>query len=262
MVTRTYNWIPSPPDPRDILMTPLHPIQKFFTKPIPTSVDLRSKCSTIVDQGDLGACTGNAIASGLREYMLLNFGGPAFTRLSRLFVYYEERAAEGTTNEDSGANLRDGMDCILKLGVCKEALDPYNITMFTEAPSKAAMADAPNYKVSKYMRVMGIQAVKECLAAGYPVVAGMDVYSQFESQEAAKTGIVRIPSTFEKPIGGHAVTIVGYQDTPKFSPGYWKGGGKWIMRNSWGADWGDKGYFYLAYDYTNLGYMTEFWTAR
>lgn len=257
-IKRTYNWIPSPPDDRDIKFKP--PLS-FFAAALPTSVDLRQKCSPVVDQGDLGSCTGNAIASGLREFMLLKTG-KAFDRLSRLFVYYEERVAEGTTTQDAGADLRDGMDCILNLGVCRETLDPYNIKQFTIAPSAAAIIDAKNYKITKYMRVTGITAVKQCLAQGYPVVAGMDVFNQFESQEAATTGIVRIPVRNEQPIGGHAVTVVGYVDTPKYSPGYWKGGGKWIVRNSWGKTWGDKGYFYLAYDYTNLGYMNEFWTAR
>jgi len=261
MAEHVYNWVPSPPDPRDILLKPLHPFVSLFTPALPPSVDLRPYCSPVVDQGDLGSCTGNAIASGLREFMVLKSGAP-LKRLSRLFVYYEERAAEGTTDEDSGANIRDGMDCILKLGICTETLDPYNINTFKNPPSAQALAEAKDYKVTKYMRVAGLLAVKQCLAAGYPVVAGMDVFNQMESKEAATTGIVRLPALHEQSIGGHAVTVVGYVDTPKYSPGAWKGGGKWIMRNSWGANWGDKGYFYLAYDYTNLGYMTEFWTAR
>jgi C1A family cysteine protease len=260
MANHTYNWIPSPPDSRDLIFKP-PTIKTLFAIQPPTSVDLRKQCSPVVDQGALGSCTGNAIASGLREFMLLKSSTP-FVPLSRLFIYYQERVAEGTTLQDAGADLRDGMDCVLNLGVCRESLDPYHISQFTEAPTPEAMADAAKYKISSYMSVKGITSVKQCLAQGYPVVAGMDVFNQFESREAATTGIVRIPPLHEQPIGGHAVTVVGYQDTPRYTPGYWKGGGYWWMRNSWSENWGIKGYFKLAYDYTNLGYMQEFWTAR
>jgi C1A family cysteine protease len=192
--------------------------------------------------------------------MLLK-AGKSFVPLSRLFIYYQERVAEGTTMQDAGADLRDGMDCLMHLGVCREVLDPYNIANFTVAPTSVAVADAANYKISKYLRVNGINAVKQILASGMPVVAGMDVFKQIESSAAATTGIVSIPKTGEQAIGGHAVTVVGYQDTPRYTPGYWKGGGYWWMRNSWGKDWGVEGYFRLAYDYTNLGFMSEFWAG-
>ena len=254
-----YNWKPSPVDERDfIFQAP----KSLFARALPSSVNLTGKCSPVVDQGQLGSCTGNALASGLREFMALRGPDKACPRLSRLFVYYEERVAEGTTNEDAGANIKDGMDCLLNLGVCSEILDPYDITTFMQPPTLAALDNAHFYKIKQYQRVNGLLGVKQVLASGNVVVAGMDVFSQFESDEAATTGIVRLPALNELPLGGHCVTVVGYYDTPRYHPGSWRGGGYLIVRNSWGVNWGLGGYFKIAYDYVNKGYMNEFWTAQ
>jgi hypothetical protein len=68
----------------------------------------------------LGSCTENAIASGLREYLLLK-DGQTLTRLIRLFLYWHERRQlEGTVNDDSGAYIRDGMKVLNKIWVCPE----------------------------------------------------------------------------------------------------------------------------------------------
>ncbi len=53
----------------------------------------------------------------------------------------------------------------------------------------------------------------------------------------------------------HDVVIVGWDDTfnrNKFSNTP-PGDGAWIVRNSWGSDWGDDGYFYLSYYDTYAG---------
>lgn len=203
------------------------------------------------------SCTANAWVSGLREFLVLKAKQPLSQRLSRLFLYYEERKEENEIQEDSGANLKDGGDCLVNYGVCTEFLDPYNIATFTQAPSAAAIKEAVDYKVSKYMQITSLAAIKACLAQGYPVVMGMNVYNQMESDQAAQTGIVSCPRQGEQPLGGHAVTIVGYTDTKS-----WKGGGYLIVRNSWGTSWGLQGYFKIAYAYVTLGYAFEFWTAR
>lgn len=254
-----YNCVRSPRDTRNFLfLEKQYPTSQVV---LPPSVDLRSQCSPVVDQGQLGSCTANAIASGLREFLILK-NKHALVRLSRLFLYYEERAAEGTISQDSGANIVDGMKCLLKLGVCRENLDPYNISTFTSPPSSAALMEAKDFKVSKYMSVVGLGGVRACLAQGFPVVTGMDVFQQMESDQAAKTGTVTLPSPGEQPLGGHAVCTVGYVDTPIGKPGYWKGGGYLIVRNSWGTSWGLAGYFKLPYAYVTQGYAWEFWTAR
>ncbi|MBU2703421.1 C1A family cysteine protease [Sporomusaceae bacterium BoRhaA] len=220
------------------------------TEQIPAKIDLRDKCSPIVDQGELGSCTANAIASGLREYLLKNKA--AWIALSRLFLYWEERKLEGTVNEDSGAEIRDGMKVLKKIGVCPEADWPYDISTFTNTPTDKMVTDGAVYEVAEYHRIPSFDQLKVALAEGLPIVIGIEVYESFESDIVSKTGIVPLPNkNTEKYLGGHAVLVVGYDDNKK----------QLIVRNSWGTDWGDKGYFYLPYDYYTKGYVSDCWTS-
>jgi C1A family cysteine protease len=220
---------------------------------LPVEVDLRPQLSPIVDQGQLGSCTANAIASGLREYITLKEQQP-LTRLSRLFLYWHERQLEGTIGEDSGAYIRDGMKVLQTIGVSPETDFPYNISKFTEQPSQQAESDAGKFKISEYHRITNVDQLKAALAEGSPVVIGIDVYQSFESDTVAKTGKVPLPKRGEQNLGGHAVLAVGYKKI---------GRTKYIIvRNSWGEDWGDKGYFYLPETFFTKGYVSDMWTCK
>jgi len=216
---------------------------------LPKLVDLRGFCSPIVDQGNLGSCTANAIVSGLREYILI-FSKLKLILLSRLFLYYEERKIEGTINLDSGAQLRDGMKVLNKLGVCPEIDYPYIIANFRNPPSKTALKHALKYKITSYNRVWDLDSLKTSLAENNPVVCGIKIYSSFESEEVAKTGIVPMPKPYEPLLGGHAVLAIGYNNKTN----------QVILRNSWGAEWGNKGYFYLPYPVFEFLIM-DMWTG-
>ena len=258
MPAHIYNWKPSAPDPRDLIFKP-----SFLTRltKLPASADLSGRCSPVVDQGELGSCTACAIVSGLREYLAIN-GASLPERLSRLYLYHEEREIEGTEGYDWGADLKDGFDVLMREGVPPESLWPYDVAQFTIDPPPEVNAAALPYRIKRYYRIYGIQAIKQCLVSGFPVVAGMDVFRQME-EDAGRTGIVTMPRLLDESLGGHAVTIVGYQDTPwNGNLPRWKGGGWLEVRNSWGYDWGKGGYFRVAYSYVTGGYMSEFWTAR
>ncbi len=219
---------------------------------LPPMVDLRPGCSPVVDQGELGSCTANAIASGLREYWLNQTTTP-WPRLSRLFLYYEERKLEGTINEDSGAMIRDGMKVMASMGTCPEAEYLYDITQFRSSPTAQEIHDAQKYKISAYHRITSLTTLKAALAEGLPVVIGINIYESFEGDGPAKTGIIPMPDTAkEQLLGGHAVCAVGYD-----------GAKQWvIVRNSWGTGWGDKGYFYLPYAYIAPKYTSDMWTGK
>jgi C1A family cysteine protease len=219
---------------------------------LPKAIDLRSKMSPIVDQGQLGSCTANAIASGLREYLEI-VAGKNLVRLSRLFLYYEERKLERTVDEDSGATIRDGMKVLAQIGVCPEADYPYDITKYTQAPSVKAIADAAQYRIIEYHRVADLNSLKVALSEGLPVVFGFKVYESFESKEVSRTGEIPMPKKAEQLLGGHAVLVVGYLDTGK--------SGNLIVRNSWGDDWGDHGYCYMPYRVFNKLVM-DMWTGH
>jgi len=210
---------------------------------LPSIVDLRKKMPPIYDQGQLGSCTANAICA-LAGYNNLLFVG------SRLFVYYNERVLENTVNEDSGATLEDGMISLKKYGVCKDTLWPYNIQKFAVRPTENCYANAKKHLALEVTNVTNdILSIKQSLFHGYPLVVGIMIYESFETQVVAKTGMVPMPLPTETLLGGHAVVIVGYDDTKKL----------WIMRNSWGASWGIKGYFYLPYEYLTSPMASDLW---
>jgi C1A family cysteine protease len=224
-------------------------------EPLPTLVDLRLKCSPVVNQGSLGSCSSNAIGSGLKEYLILKSGQP-FVSLSRLYLYYKEREMEGTINEDAGACLRDGMKIMAATGICEEQYMPYIIEKFQEKPSNEAEINAANHKFLSYQRLLSLNDVKRCLHDGYPVIGGIYIYESFESPIVAKTGIVPMPKPKEQSYGGHAICIVGYKDGKSPTDGYF------IVRNSWGETWGDKGYCYIPYNFLTKSLMFDMWSAK
>jgi C1A family cysteine protease len=221
---------------------------------LPETVDLRPKMSPICDQGNLGACTAHAIVSGLREYWELQTT-PELIRLSRLYLYWHERAMEGTIYEDAGAMLRDGMKVLYKFGVPAETDYPYDITHFTNKPTKVAETVAAKYKITEYHRIPDLQTLKVALAEGYPVAMGMSVYDSFESDLVARTGVVPLPDVeAENCLGGHAVCIVGYTTL--------NGKEVLIVRNSWGENWGDHGYCYIPTSFIDKGIIMDMWTGK
>ncbi|HVJ44701.1 MAG TPA: C1 family peptidase [Dongiaceae bacterium] len=244
-IGRRYDWIPDLPDHRD----DVYQVKRRLA--LPTKVDLSAKCSPVEDQGDLGSCTANALAGALE--FLEDVDGTPFKDISRLFIYYGERAIEHTINQDSGAQIRDGVKFLHQIGVCSEDLWPYVIAKFKQRPPAAAYADASGRKITSYSRVIGINALRACLAAGFPVVFGFTVYDGFESDAVARTGKLNMPKPTERALGGHAVLAVGYDDGTK----------RVKVRNSWGAGWGLKGYFTMPYDYIgNPQLADDFWTIR
>ncbi|MDT5165926.1 MAG: hypothetical protein QOC88_2820 [Mycobacterium sp.] len=228
---RGYGWRPQLPDSRDFAYAPR-------LTSLPPEHDLRPQMPPIYDQGQLGSCTGNAIA-GAMEYERDRQGLTDFVP-SRLFVYYNERALEGTVSNDSGAQIRDGIKVVNTEGVCPETLWPYDIGMFAVKPPKRCYVAATKDTAVQYEAIHTLGGLKDAIASNLPVVFGFTVYESFESQAVAQTGVVPLPDPrHEKPVGGHAVVAVGYSD-PK---------NHLIVRNSWGASWGDHGYFYMPYQY-------------
>jgi C1A family cysteine protease len=222
--------------------------------PLPAKVSLREKMPPVFDQGQLGSCTANAIAGAL-EYEEARQGLKTH-RLSRLFIYWNERNIEGTTDSDAGAAIRDGIKSVGKLGAPVETLWPYNPDHFTWKPSKASYAEAIKHEALTYARVaQAATTLQTALASGYAVVFGFTVYESFESSAVAANGLVPMPSKGEQVLGGHAVVLVGYDTTG--------GAISWEVRNSWGPDWGDQGYAWFPQTYiTSLTLASDFWNIK
>jgi len=244
---RNYGWVPDRPDQRDYLLSA---VLKVPAK-LPSKVDLRPLCSKVEDQGQLGSCTANALAGAL-EFLERKDNVP-FQDFSRLFIYYNERVLEHTTTSDSGAMLRDGIKTLAKQGACFEKSWPYEISKFKVKPGGGCYQEALKHRITFYYRLATVDQMRTCLAEGFPFVFGFTVYESFESQEVARTGIVNLPKKYERALGGHAVMAVGFDHTNQ----------RFLIRNSWGDDWGMKGYFTMPYKYLGSRNLSDdFWTIR
>lgn len=248
-INRKYGWAPDLPDHRDHLYSAPQPI----LAKLPPKKDLRSGCPPVYDQGQLGSCTANAI-SGAVQFDQKKQAVTTFMP-SRLFIYYNERDMEHSVNSDAGAQIRDGVKSVADLGVCPETEWPYDINKFADKPTAKCYTDAKKCQAVGYQRLdsSNLNQLKGCIASGFPFVFGFTVYDAFESAEVAKTGVLNLPGPKEKVQGGHAVLAVGYDD----------GAQRFTVRNSWGKDWGIKGYFTIPYTYlTTTDLADDFWTIR
>ncbi len=243
-----YGWRPDFPDHRDYLFA--HRLKKKLQL-LPHKADLRSFMPPVQDQGDLGSCTAHATVGMLEYNAIVN--GKNFTALSRLFTYYNARATEGSVDSDSGAMLRDVISSLAGSGVCPETDWVYDITQFAVKPTDQAYTDALPNKISVYARLNGLDDMLSCLADNHPFVFGFTVYDSFESDEVARTGVLALPQPTESVLGGHAVCAVGYDRDAQVL----------IVRNSWGPDWGQAGYFTMPFGYvTDNNLSDDFWTVR
>jgi C1A family cysteine protease len=246
-VPNYYGWVPDLPDHRDYLYGALRPVPPG----LPPRVDLRLYCSKVEDQGTLGSCTANALAGAL-EFLEIR-DKVRFADLSRLFIYYNERAIEHSVRSDSGAMLRDGIKTLAKQGVCTEKCWPYIVSRFAKKPGKGQYREAGGHQITSYRRILTLDEMRTCLAEGFPFVFGFTAYEGFASQKVEKTGSLDLPTPKERAIGGHAVMAVGYDDAEK----------RFIVRNSWGPKWGMKGYFTMPYAYAeDRNLSDDFWTIR
>jgi len=246
-VPNYYGWVPDLPDRRDYLYSAVRPVPPT----IPPRINLTQFCSNVEDQGNLGSCTANALAGAL-EYLEKKDKVPCIN-LSRLFIYYNERVIEHSTASDSGAMIRDGIKTLAKQGVCPEKRCPYVVSRFAKKPDVSCYKEARDHQITSYHRILTPDEMRACIAEGFPVVFGFTVYESFESRQVARTGVVDMPQSGERAIGGHAVLAVGYDDNEK----------RFIVRNSWGPKWGMKGYFTMPYAYVaDRNLSDDFWTIR
>ncbi len=253
-------WIPDLPDFRDYTPDSAEVKQMFREARVPlktrapSSVDLRQWCAPVDDQGKLGSCTSHAVI-GLVEYLQNRTKGE-YLHASRRFLYKVTRKLYGLTG-DTGAYIRGTMKALRIFGVCPEQYWQYDVPSFDAEPSAFCYAFAQAYQALVYYRLdevgtqqsITLQKIKQQLASGLPVAFGFTVYSSIYDQNVAKTGDIPYPERGDKVVGGHAIAAVGYDDKRMVIR----------IRNSWGRDWGDKGYGTLPYAYVENGLARDFW---
>lgn len=271
---RRMGWIPDYPDLRDYTekteeVRTLLPSSRRApqAKSLPVSVDLREWCSPIEDQGSIGSCTAHAGAGVIEYYERKSF--KRHMDASRLFLYKVTRNLMKMKG-DTGAYLRRTMGAMVLFGVPPEDYWPYaNVEKrFDLEPPAFCYAYAQNYQTIKYYRhdppgqkaEAVLQEVRTYLAKGHPAMFGFTVYNSIEQAES--TGRIPFPSTREKIEGGHAIVAVGYDDKMQIKNRYGKveTKGALLIRNSWGKEWGEKGYGWLPYEYVLKGLSEDFWS--
>jgi C1A family cysteine protease len=243
---RKFGWHPSLKDART---------RKFMRAPValPPSVDWTQKLPPCYDQGDLGSCTANAIAGAVQFLQAVK--PEPLVMPSRLFIYYCERVMEGTVDSDAGAELMDGIKSVNKQGVCPESEWPYEDTRLTFPPTPACYTDASKELLMQYLSIDNtvLDDLKAALVQG-PVVGGFSVYDSFTSDAVAASGVVPMPNLATESVqGGHAILVVGYEDSTE----------DYIFRNSWGTEWGQNGYGRIPFAYfTDPNLATDFWALQ
>ena len=204
--------------------------------PLRPIVDMRDFASAVEEQLDVGSCIGNAIVGAYE--ILLKREAHASVDLSRLFVYYNARLLEGTTGTDDGATVRDGMKALSADGVCLESLWPYDVKLLYEKPSDAAYADAKRHRIKNYYRLTSVEDMLDALNSNTPVVVGTSTYNGF-SGLSASSPIIHKPCASDKLTGSHAMCLVGYDLEKKL----------FLVRNSFGTDWGASGYCWITFEF-------------
>jgi hypothetical protein len=210
---------------------------------LPESVDLRQYSGGIDDQGNVSSCTANAGTSALELLTKRTTG--SYKELSRLFLYYNEREPyENLRGQDKGADMRSICKSLATEGICDESLWPYDVYRWSEKPSPDAYAQAATRKVTRYERVArdnNWALMKAALAKGYPVIIGMlvrePIFSMTGPLETHTDIMLKTNYANAAPVGQHAMLVVGYDDTKNI----------WIIENSWGSGFGDKGYWGYPY---------------
>jgi hypothetical protein len=204
------------------------------------------------DQGQAGTCTGQMFSAEV-IYLRRKQAEPAI-KPSVLFSCWAAREREGTTDSDSGAQIRDIIAGGITRGICPENLWPYDLSKVTTEPSAEAFARAQYCEVLDYQRVDNTDEDQliAALQVG-PLCFGATIYDSFESAFVARTGIVPMPKANESVVGGHALWLCQADLVNRV--------GK--VRNSWGPNWGQKGYGWFPLDYLNDGDLAaDFWLVQ
>jgi C1A family cysteine protease len=220
---------------------------------LPKSVDLRASWWAIQDQEDTGSCVGWATAEGVVRYHMTRAGKMKRTeQLSPRFIWMSSKETDEFTArpesfvEEAGTSLKSAMDIVRKYGAVKMSLLPFHLEtkMFTGSEN-AFYATAAQMKVASYFNLeKELNKWRSWLASTGPILAGLSVDSTWDNAATTQGNLDTYqPSTAR---GGHAIAVVGYTAA-----------GRFIIRNSWGTAWGDKGFAYASPEYIAAGFFDE-----
>lgn len=229
---------------------------------LPESVDLRGRFNPIRNQGQQGSCVAFTLTS-IYEYTIYR-KTKELLDLSEAFLYYNARDIDPNDdvniNTDVGSRSNCAIESLRDFGLPLEDKCPYNDKVYNQRPSDEAYEDAKKRLLIKALNVeRKADIFKAALAEGYPIQGGFLLCDSFFSK-ASIDGYVPMPTESElsaamnpsegevRRHGRHEMAIVGYSDKLQC----------FIVRNSWGTEWGDAGYCYLPYAYVEDQRMMDF----
>jgi C1A family cysteine protease len=210
------------------------------------AVDLREWASPVEDQWQLGSCTAQAVI-GAYELLLKMHYPDQFVDLSRLFLYYNARKLVGDINEDIGAYISTAIEAIEKYGLCREDLWPYDIHKYRVEPNWRCYHDGSKRTITNVREILLHDDILAALDSMRPVVVGVALYDEFNHVDTKST-ILPMPRNPNDVIGSHAMCIVGYDNVKQL----------FLLRNSFGNDWAESGYFWIPYTYARENF-SDMW---
>lgn len=210
----------SPDDPRDHLAERVY--AAVGSEP-PKTLDLRSWCQPVRDQGSTSTCAAQT-ATCIKEYQELH-DTAVRADFSVGFIYGHRENAPA-----KGMYGRDVMRILHKLGAPPTLQEERDDVLDV----------AKHYVIDEYARVDTIRGLKQALANDGPCYISFPVFNHGPR-------MWKPSHPDEEQSGGHAMAVVGYTT---------KG---FLIRNSWGDDWGDDGH--CVYPYDDFGAHWEIWTA-
>lgn len=263
-------WRREPPDFRDLTFD-THDVQFILriSTPfkaasaqgavLPAAVDLRKWCTRVRDMGPLNASTAFAV-TGLIEYLERR----AFGRqgdFSELFLYRATRDLLQWPG-DTGADLRTTLRALKNFGLPAEALYPYDPAKFDDPAPAYCYSFSEAFRSMRYFRLDApnlsgkevLLNVRRCLASRMPSIFGISVFSSFPLPGEGSE--IPFPEPGEERLGGLAMVAVGYDDERMI--GGHQGG--LLVRNAWGAKWGEGGYAWLSYKCVEERLAVDFWS--
>lgn len=220
---------------------------------LPASVDLRTRWWGVGDQEDTGSCVGWASTDGVARYMFVKAHRLAKEApLSPRFTWMASKETDNLTSrpetmiEGAGTTLKAAVDVLRKFGAVPDALLPFHLaTKMYLGDENSFYATAATRKIAAYFNLQrNLASWKQWLAAHGPILVGLNVDHSWDTATATAGQLDTFqPGTVR---GGHAVAVVGY-----------RADGRFIIRNSWGKAWGDRGFAYASEAYINEAFFTE-----
>lgn len=221
---------------------------------LPPMVDLRTFLKPVEDHSTINSCVANAISSAY-EYLQHRLTGK-LQPVSRLFLYYNARMLEGTEEKDNGCSISSALEVIEKIGICSDETWSFDPDLVEQKPDFNAYQEAKKNLVEQVQEIdLDLYSMKHCLAMGYPFIFSLQLFHSFS--QAGTQGKVLMPDLSQEKShadhGIHAMLAVGYLEEYQV----------FIVRNSWGENWGDQGYCYIPYEYVlQSDYCQECWSLK